>query len=93
MAANHHGDHEALKAMRRLSGQLDGTARREYSAGRMGAEDDGDLAYAITTDDRHRVIVIRFGKPVEWFGLGVKEAEELRDQLTDRLRALRGVTA
>ncbi len=59
----------------------------------MGAEDDGDLAYALTNDDKHQTIVLRFGKPVEWIGLGLKEAEELRNQLTERIMALRGVTA
>ena len=92
MTVSHHGDHERLEAMQRFTEQIDGTARREYSAGRMGAEDDGDLSYAIATDDRHGTIVIRFGKPVEWIGLGIKEATELRDQLTDRLHAMRGIT-
>ncbi len=93
MTFNHHGDHEQLEAMRRFGEQIDGTTRRQYPAGRMGAEDDGELAYAIATDDKYHTIVIRFGKPVEWVGLGLKEATELRDQLTERLHALRGITA
>ncbi len=96
MSAPHHGDAKELSEMRRLTdrmqGQLDGTARREYSAGRMGHEDDGDLAYALATDARHGVIVMRFGKPVEWIGLGIEDTEKLRDELTERLRELRGIT-
>lgn len=93
MSLSHHGDADRLAAARRFVEQAGGVAQREYSAGRMGAEDDGDLAYAIATDDRHQTIIIRFGKPVEWIGLGVTEAEELRDSLTERLRALRGITS
>lgn len=92
MSVEHRGDAKQLAAMRRLSEQLDGTARRVYPEGRMGAEDDGELSYAVTTDKRHRTIVIRFGKPVEWIGLGVEHAEQLRDQLTERLQELRGIT-
>lgn len=98
-------DHSGSKPMnpemlRRLSEvqerfmrQMTGTDRREYPSGRMGAEDDGALAYAIASDDRHRTIVIRFPRPVEWIGLDMTAAEELRDQLTERLAALRGITA
>ncbi len=93
MTLSHHGDHEQLEAMRRFSDQLHGTARRQYPAGRMGAEDDGELSYAIANDDKYHTIVIRFAKPVEWIGLGLKEATELRDNLTERLHALRGITA
>ena len=89
MSASHHGDKSGL--MRRFIEQSTGTAKREWSAGRMGAEDDGDLAYAMATDTRKGVIIMRFGKPVEWLGLGIREAEELRDQLTERLMELRGV--
>jgi hypothetical protein len=96
MGLSHHGDPrseiELHNLRKRFLQQMDGTSQRQYSAGRMGAEDDGDLAYAITTDMRHRSIVLRFGKPVEWIGLGVTEAEQLRDQLTERLLELRGVT-
>jgi len=56
----------------------------------MGADDDGELAYAIANDDRHQTIVMRFGKPVEWIALGIEDAEQLRDDLTDRLQALLG---
>ena len=97
MGSSHHGDprneREVHELRKRFLDQVAGNAMREWSAGLMGAEDDGDLAYAITTDVRKGVIVIRYGKPVEWIGLGIKEAEQLRDELSERLRELRGVTA
>jgi len=90
MSASHHsGDQNEL--VKRFLEQINGTARRQYPAGRMGAEDDGHLSYAMANDDRHQTIVIRFGKPIEWVGLGLTEAVELRDQLTERIAALRGV--
>lgn len=97
MGMSHHGDgrseRELHELRKRFLEQVEGKAKREWSAGRMGAEDDGALAYAITTDVKHGAIVIKFGKPVEWIGLGIVEAEQLREQLTERLMELRGVSA
>lgn len=93
MGMSHHGDAEELANMRRFIDQFHGTARREYPKGRMGAEDDGALSYAIAADPRHGTIVIRFGKAVEWIGMGIADAEALRDKLDEKLLELRGITA
>ena len=90
MSVNHHSGKQS-DVIRRFMEQVNGTARREYPAGRMGAEDDGVLSYALANDDRHGVIVMRFGKPVEWIGLDLQAATELRDQLTERIMAIRGI--
>lgn len=90
---SHHGEKPQSDLIQRFMDQANGTARREWSAGRMGGEDDGDLAYSMATDTKRQVIVIRFGKPVEWIGLGVEEATQLRDSLNERIMALRGITA
>lgn len=87
MSASHHGNDGV--DIRRFMEQVTGTAKREYPAGRMGADDDGALSYAMATDDRTRTIIIRFPKPTEWIGLGITEATELRDQLDERIMALR----
>lgn len=89
MSLGHHGD---SKVVQRLLDQLNGTAKREYPRGRMGHDDDGALSYVIATDLPRQTIIIRFGKPVEWVGMGIPEAEQLRDALTDRIHELRGVT-
>lgn len=83
MSLSHHGEspEEQKKVMERFMAQIEGTARREYPAGRMGNEDDGELAFAITTDHAHKTVVIRFGKPVEWIGFGPKEAIALAQKL------------
>ncbi len=93
MSFSHHSDAEQSELMQRFIGQMNRTAKREFPAGRMGAEDDGVLSYALANDDRHKTIILRFGKPVEWVAMGLKEAQELRDQLSERIAALRGVNA
>lgn len=91
MSINHHGKQSDL--MRRFIEEQMGVAKREYPAGRMGAEDDGVLTYAMANDDRHRTIIIRFPKPIEWIGMGLQEAVQLRDSLDERIAALRGIKA
>ncbi len=78
--------------MERFHNELDGIAKREWPDGRVSNEDDGVLSYAITTDVQHRCIRITFPKPVTWLGLDRESAEQVRDQLTERLLELRGIT-
>lgn len=103
MSVQHHGDlpedmRRELDANRqrllnRFVEQSTGAYQRTFPDGRMGADDDGELTYAIATDQRKRVVIIRFAHPTEWIGLDVKAATELRDQLSERILALRGITA
>ena len=85
MSASHHADSELMK---RFCDQVEGKARREYPQGRMGHEDDGVLALAVAVDRPHGTVIIRFGKPVEWIGLGRKETEGLIDMLQMKLNEL-----
>ena len=85
MSMSHHGDSET---MRRFLDQMDGKAKREYPKGRMGHEDDGALAFAIAADRVHNTVVIRFGKPVEWIGLGPQDVQNMIDSLQARLLEL-----
>jgi hypothetical protein len=103
MSIQHHGDGERSELveelrrqgalMDRFTDQYEGVAQRSWPNGRTGADDDGDSAWMMATDDKRRVIVIRFPKPMEWIGLDVQSAEELRDSLTERIMALKGITA
>ena len=88
MGVNHHHSDESSN-LDRFIDQLMGKEQREYPAGRMGADDDGALSYAIASDDRYQTIVIRFGKPVEWIGLGLADAVALRDNLNERIVSMR----
>jgi hypothetical protein len=99
MSASHHGplnpgdeQRQRDELMRRFIDQVDGKARRQYSAGRVGPDDDGDLAIAIAADKAKNIVVIRFGKPVEWIGLGPAEVNDLINLLMSKLRDL-GVPA
>ncbi len=74
--------------MERFVAQAEGKARRAYSAGRIGPDDDGDLAMAVAADRLKGVVILRFGKPVEWIGLGPAECKGLIDMLTEKLREL-----
>ena len=93
MSFQHHNDKEQSDLIRRFLEQQSGDYQRRFPDGRTEANDDGELTYAITTDARHRTIVLRFAHPTEWIALDVKSATELRDALTDRILALRGITA
>jgi hypothetical protein len=79
--------------MERFHNELEGIAKREWPDGRISNEDDGVLSLAITTDLQHQCIRIAFAKPVTWLGLDRESAEHLRDQLTERLLELRGISA
>lgn len=91
MGLQHHGDNARNDAeLRRLfSEQTANIAKRQWPEGRISGDDDGELACMIATDDLHRKILIRFPKPVDWIGLDVASAEYLRNELTERLLALK----
>lgn len=93
MSVPHHGDSERQRDLTaRFIEQVTGTGGRQYPGGRMGADDDGDLTYAIAADKRHKTVVIRFAKPVEWIGLDAESAQQLIDALHAKLFELRGIT-
>jgi hypothetical protein len=95
MSAGHHGgpiDDNAAdierqnELMKRFIEQAEGKAKRTYGQGRIGAEDDGDLALAIAADREKGIVLVSFGKPVEWIGLGPREAVALAKTLVDKAR-------
>ena len=90
MSMSHHGEESG--ALKRFIAELDGTAVREFPHGRAGADDDGAFAYALATDVTHGMIRMQFPKPIEWIGLDLQAAEQLRDELTARMPELRGTT-
>jgi len=92
MATSHHGEDRNKDLTRRFLDEVEGKAVREYPHGRAGADDDGATTYAIATDVRHGFIRIQFPRPTTWIGLDIKAAEELSDQLAERLLELRGIT-
>ncbi len=92
MSFQHHGDSDSQReTMQRFIDELEGRAHRRWPNGRTGPDDDGELSYAITNDTQRGIIRIEFSKPTEWIGLDLAAAKQLRDSLTERILALRGV--
>ena len=90
MSTGHHGDDRARisDAMKRLFDQGQGAAKREYPDGRMGAHDEGALAFAVGIDERHGAVVLNFNKPVSWMGMGPADAVRLAELLIEKARAV-----
>lgn len=76
------------EARKRLQEQIDGRARRTYSSGRIGATDDGDLAFAVGPHPDKELVCIDFGKPVEWVAMQPQQAIELAQSLIKQARAI-----
>lgn len=92
MSTSHHGDgREQDQIRQRFIDQVLGAGRREYPGGRMGAEDDGALSFAVAADKRHGTVVIHFGKPVTWIGLRKEDCERLVAMLEEKMMELRGI--
>lgn len=77
-------DQEASR--QRLQEQIDGRAKRTFSEGRIGATDDGDLAFAVGTHPDKPLVCIDFGKPVELVAMGPQQAIELAQSLIKQSR-------
>lgn len=91
MSASHHGSAEEennrqTELMKRFIAQADGKAKRAYSEGRVSSDDEGDLAMAVSADPQHKIVILSFGKNVEWIGLGPRDAVALAKMLIDKAR-------
>jgi hypothetical protein len=89
MGASHHSSSpDEREAFDKFMAQLMGDKRRSWPQGRISGEDDGATAFAVAADPIKQVILIRFPKPMDWIGLGVKEAKQMRDMLTQKIEEL-----
>lgn len=88
MGAAHHGGRDEQEMMRRLMDQLEGRAKRNYSEGRVGATDEGDLAIAVAADPAKGIVIIDFGKNLSWLGMGPEQAVHLAKMLIEKARAV-----
>lgn len=65
MSFPNHGSFEESELIKRLRQQASGQpVERKWPNGRMSADDDGELAMAIGTDEKRENVVIDFGKQV-----------------------------
>ncbi|TWT63173.1 hypothetical protein [Rubinisphaera italica] len=75
----------------RLYKQKNRTAQRAWPEGRIGASDDGELAFAIGAHPEKELVCIDFGKPVTWTALSPQQAVELAQCLIKQARAVSSV--
>ena len=98
MSFQHHneGMSEQLRSLfekeqesrKRFSEQAAGRAKRSWSDGRIGPEDDGDLAFAVGPHPDKDLVVIDFGKDVTFIAMPPNQAVELAQCLIKHARAL-----
>ncbi len=69
----------------RFLAQMENRAKRAYPSGRLGANDDGALSYAVAADHKKKVVIIDFGKPVEWVGLPESDCRNLIQTLISKV--------
>lgn len=72
-------------ALRRYLEQSNGQAKRAYPSGRIGADDDGELAMVVHSDIPKQTVIIDFGKPVNWLGLKPNDVRGLIELLQRHL--------
>lgn len=74
----HHGKDETER-MKELARQLELGPTNHYPEGALNETDEGELKLAIGIEDGK--VVLNFGKPVAWIGLGWQQALALADRL------------
>ena len=89
----HHSDKEQNSELLKLfREQQAGTRARQYSAGRVSGNDEGDLAFKLGVDADKQLVAIEFPKPVAWLAMSPEEAVQLAQQLIKSARSLKPVT-
>lgn len=92
MSASHHGSDDQRRLQQLFDAQRAGMAPRRWPNGRCSADDDGELAFRMGADPKRQLIAIEFSKPTDWVAFDLATAEWIRDQLTERMLELRGIT-
>lgn len=85
----HHGSPEEQEARNRLLDQFLNRAEPSNPAGKLNERDEGDLAFAVAVDFSKNVVILRFGKPVDWLGFGAEHAAHLGNLLLEKARQLK----
>lgn len=84
MSAAHHGTPEEAEAEKRLLEQFLNRTKPEYPAGHLNERDQGELAFAVALDRANGVVIIRFGKAVDWIGFRKAECLMLSQLLKEK---------
>ncbi|MCB1281879.1 MAG: hypothetical protein KDB18_10190 [Salinibacterium sp.] len=62
--------------------------RREWPEGRIGPDDDGATEVAITHDQLHSRVIVRFQQPTSWIGLDRESCSQLIATLIKHMEQL-----
>lgn len=65
-----------------------GEDKREYPKGQLNPNDEGALAFAIAVDDKKKLMMINFNKPVTWMGLYLPDAKRLHEAIGKKIKQL-----
>lgn len=88
MSTSHHESPDEIEAQKRLLDQFLNRAKPAFPGGHLNARDEGELAFAVAVDKSKGVIILRFGKPVDWVGFGPSEARHLAHLLVEKAEQL-----
>lgn len=85
MSASHHysGDKSVIE---RFFAQGEGKAKPSFPDGQISGDDEGELAFAMTIDQKGRLLRVDFNKPVIWMAFDRDSAAKLRDKIDEFLR-------
>lgn len=90
MSAAHHGDEEELRRQSELMEifrrQGERPIRREYPEGRIGADDEGQLAFLVGADPNTNLVRLEFNKPVKWMAMSAQDAVKLAEMLISKAK-------
>jgi hypothetical protein len=89
MGSSHHSEgHSQSELIKRFEKQLSGMQERTWGQGRISGDDDGELAFVVSSGQQPNIVRIDFGKPVEWLGLPPQEAVQLAQLLIKHARSV-----
>lgn len=65
-------------------------ATQRFPEGKLKADDEGELRFAVGTHPQTKKVIIQWGKPVSWIGMTAAQALDLADSLQKQARSLGG---
>lgn len=88
--SNHFSDPSLVpdSLLNQLTERIGATGR--YPEGRLGKHDEGEIAFAVAADPKHKKVLINFGKPVAFLGMNADQAIALGEMLIAKGRELKG---
>lgn len=63
-------------------------ATGRFPLGKVGPDDEGELAMALAVDRANGIVRVMFGKPVSWVGLYSPQLRELAQMLIEKANEL-----